>query len=233
MDELVWRERRREHEVKKRLLAPIAALALGAVAAAGAWMYTHRDTSKYGIRTVSQTPAELAPRPREAWVRNLPAVPLPVRPPEPVRRAPKPVAPAVAKPTPPPRSVKTETPVAKTAQPEAPPRQSFVVDVTPEPTDPTIYSLKDGDVQPPVSVSPKQLGRMPRGIRLEDIESIEVVVNRKGVVESVKAQRRPETLADAAVVTMSLSAAKSWHFQPARKDGVPVKYRQVIPVTVR
>jgi hypothetical protein len=35
-------------------------------------------------------------------------------------------------------------------------------------------------------------------------------------------------MADAMVLTMSLSAAKTWRFQPAIKDGQPVRYRKTV-----
>jgi len=232
MDELVWRERRRDQERMKRVVAPAAAIALAVVAAVGAWMYATRDTSQDTSRPAAAAQTDtVTPRPREAWVRNLPAVPLPPpEPPRPVRKpAPPPPVPVVAKTVKPTRVAPATVPRAT----DVAPRQNFFVDVSPDTGDPTIYTINDGDVVPPVASAPNQLGRLPRGVRREDIAAIEVVVNRKGTVESVRAQLRPQTLADAAVITMSLSAAKAWHFRPATKDGEPVKYRKVIPVTVR
>ena len=31
---------------------------------------------------------------------------------------------------------------------------------------------------------------------------------------------------------MILSAIKTWRFRPAEKDGLPVRYRQLIPVAI-
>jgi TonB family protein len=73
----------------------------------------------------------------------------------------------------------------------------------------------------------------PPGLRREDKVMIEVVLDEEGNVESVRTLDAPQSLGDAAMVTMSLHAVKSWRFQPALKDGRPVKYRQQIPVTLR
>ena len=99
--------------------------------------------------------------------------------------------------------------------------------------DQAIYSARDADVAPPVPVFPKQLGRMPLGARREDMTMIEVLVNADGTVAAVKAQESPQSLDDALVLTTSLSAAKSWLFKPAQREGRPVRYRQVLPVSLR
>ncbi len=61
---------------------------------------------------------------------------------------------------------------------------------------------------------------------------IEIVVDERGAVQSVRAIDRTETIADAAALTMSLSAVKSWHFSPALKDGRPVKFRLYMTLTM-
>lgn len=99
--------------------------------------------------------------------------------------------------------------------------------------DQAIYSARDADVRPPVPVYPKQLGRIPLGARREDLAMIEILVNADGTVAAVKAQDSPQSLDDALVITTSLSAAKSWLFQPAQREGRPVRYRHVLPVSLR
>ena len=99
--------------------------------------------------------------------------------------------------------------------------------------DASIYSPSDSDVMPPVVIWPQQLGRIPGTERSEERALIEVVINSDGTVARVRAQQSPQTLDDAMILTMSLSAAKSWRFRPALKDGRPVRYRQLIPVSVR
>jgi hypothetical protein len=50
-----------------------------------------------------------------------------------------------------------------------------------------------------------------------------------GTVESVKLLGKRHTVHDA----MMLSAAKAWEFQPALKDGHPVKYRKTVWMAVQ
>jgi periplasmic protein TonB len=112
--------------------------------------------------------------------------------------------------------------------PASPPQISEQINV-----DASIYSSRDKDVTPPIPILPQRLGALPPGLRLQDKMMIEVVLDEDGNVESAKTVDPPQNLGDAVVVTMSLSAVKSWHFRPALKDGRPVKYRQQIPVTLR
>jgi TonB-like protein len=107
------------------------------------------------------------------------------------------------------------------------------VEVTATKPDTAIYSNRDRDVTPPVVLWPQQLGRVPAGVDPADLTMIEVVVNADGTVAQVRAQESPRTLDDAMMTTMSLSAAKSWIFRPAYKDGRPVRYRQILPVAIR
>jgi len=99
--------------------------------------------------------------------------------------------------------------------------------------DSTVYGLADRNVEPPIAVLPQQLGSLPAGARREDYYTIEVVVNEQGRVDSARVTETPLELGDTIVVTMSLSAVKSWLFLPATKDGKPVRYRKLIPVSLR
>lgn len=99
--------------------------------------------------------------------------------------------------------------------------------------DSAIYGPGDPGVEPPVVKFPQQLGRVPLGVRREDLTYVEVIINEDGRVMQVKAKESPQTLDESMVITMSLSAAKSWRFQPATKDGRPVKFRQTLPVSLR
>jgi hypothetical protein len=99
--------------------------------------------------------------------------------------------------------------------------------------DSSIYGATDKDVDPPVVLYPQQLGRVPIGLRRDEITFVEVIINEEGRVMQVKARESPSTLDESMVLTMSLSAAKTWRFQAARKDGKAVKYRQVVPVSLR
>jgi hypothetical protein len=99
--------------------------------------------------------------------------------------------------------------------------------------DSSVYSPNDKDVDPPVVLYPQQLGRVPIGLRRDEIAYVEIIINEEGRVMQVKARESPATLDESMVLTMSLSAAKTWRFQAARKDGKAVKYRQILPVSLR
>ena len=70
-------------------------------------------------------------------------------------------------------------------------------------------------------------------MRREDLAMIEVLINADGTVAEVRAQDSPQSLDDAMILTMSMSAAKTWRFRPAQKEGRAVRYRQVLPVSLR
>lgn len=63
-----------------------------------------------------------------------------------------------------------------------------------------------------------------------DLSTLELLVDETGQVESVKAIGRPKHLGEALLMTVNLSAAKTWRFLPAVKDGRPVKYRKLVQV---
>ncbi len=93
--------------------------------------------------------------------------------------------------------------------------------------DPDIYSAASADVVPPVPVRSRQPSSPPRGVREEDLPEVEVVVSPSGQVESVKL-----LTTDAGVLpSMMLSAIKNWHFEPATRNGSPVRYRMRMRLT--
>jgi outer membrane biosynthesis protein TonB len=126
------------------------------------------------------------------------------------------------------RRVAAAPPSAPAIAASAPPHFIESVEV-----DSTVYGLSDRNVEPPIAVLPQQLGSLPAGARREDYYTIEVVVNEQGGVDSARVTETPLELGDTVVVTMSLSAVKSWLFLPAMKDGKPVRYRTLIPVSLR
>ena len=81
-----------------------------------------------------------------------------------------------------------------------------------------VYSAADVDVVPPRLVRPAQ----PSGAAdAEASLDVEIVVSPAGEVESVKLLS-PSTGSAAA---MTLSAIKTWSFEPATRNGAPVSYR--------
>jgi hypothetical protein len=94
------------------------------------------------------------------------------------------------------------------------------------------YDASAPEVTPPVPVLPRLLGGLrptSPGVRLDALK-IAVVVNGDGTTESVSGVTRPENMGEYVLLTAALSAVKGWQFTPAMKDGVPVRYRLVVPL---
>jgi TonB family protein len=88
--------------------------------------------------------------------------------------------------------------------------------------DESIYTAADVDVSRP-NFHPSQLPwQWPRGV--SRTEMLEVVISQRGEVERIKLLSPPRRMVD----VMALSAAKTWTFDPALKDGAPVRYRLVL-----
>jgi hypothetical protein len=134
--------------------------------------------------------------------------PLPVPPP-----AATPVAVAVDVPAPPP-----------SAAPEPQPP----TDALPGAQDKTVYTSVDAAVIPPVLVRPVMPKAPPPDVPLDQIGSLEVLVDEQGDVEQVRLLSPANRYHD----RMLVSAAKMWKFRPAFKDGHPVRYRTRIRITV-
>ena len=89
--------------------------------------------------------------------------------------------------------------------------------------DGVVYSDKDRDVRPPQMM----LSELPRpafAAWTTRTNAMEVVVSENGSVEHVRLLSPPQRMPD----MMLLSRAKLWKFQPAVKDGRPVRYRVVL-----
>jgi hypothetical protein len=93
-----------------------------------------------------------------------------------------------------------------------------------------IYSAADRDVTPPVAAYPLLPTSPPPNVPAGSLSTLELLVGENGQVESVQFKGRPRHLGEALLVTVSLSAAKTWRFLPAVKDGVPVRYRKLVQV---
>jgi TonB family protein len=114
-------------------------------------------------------------------------------------------------------------------EPEPPPEvQPVVAAVAPAPPWPIIYGPHNADVVPPIAESQtlpqyQGLNRNPeRGL-------LEVVIDETGAVESAAML----TPIDPAYDRLAVQAARSWQFQPAALNGVPVKYRKTIYIDVK
>ena len=114
---------------------------------------------------------------------------------------------------------------------------AYDLTVTPEDVEPAgatddelpIYSAESEAVSPPVGIRPQLPSELPSNVSVEQLSRIDLIVSPAGTVESVKLVGTPHSVHD----SMLLSAAKTWTFQPALKDGVPVRYRKTVWIALQ
>jgi protein TonB len=123
------------------------------------------------------------------------------------------------------RTLAIEAAVAR-ATPEPPPPPP----AAPEPpAPPRIYSSDDEDVTAPTPLR-QELPAFPRQIPgpIRPTGVLEVVIDEQGRVERLAIREPVHPAYDPALLT----AASFWQFTPATRDGVPVKYRKMIKVSL-
>ena len=86
-----------------------------------------------------------------------------------------------------------------------------------------IYSGADPGIEPPKLRSAGIREGLIAGFPFKT-NSVEVVVDKQGHVERVRMQGPPQRIPD----IMLLSRMKEWWFEPATKDGTPVRYTLVL-----
>jgi TonB family protein len=89
-----------------------------------------------------------------------------------------------------------------------------------------VYSAEDPGVAPPEMLRPQLPSERKADTEPSD-SWVEVIVDERGQVAQVRLHSSDASLSD----RMLVAAAKAWQFQPARKDGRPVKYVLRLPVT--
>jgi TonB family protein len=96
-----------------------------------------------------------------------------------------------------------------------------------EPAD-VMYTMADEDVTPPVSVTQRAPQWRPSGFEAsQDYRGVlRLVIDRSGAVESATMATGTRPAYDAAL----LRAAREWKFQPAQKQGRPVRYLKVVEI---
>ena len=96
------------------------------------------------------------------------------------------------------------------------------------PAPPRVYSAADPVVVPPLAIR-QELPPFPGQIPIARSGSLEVTINESGLVESAVMRQKVSSAYD----NLALSAARNWRYQPATVNGVPVKFKKVIQVTVK
>jgi outer membrane biosynthesis protein TonB len=95
----------------------------------------------------------------------------------------------------------------------------------------TVFDATSSDVTPPALLTPVANAPVRPGARYEPgSAAIEILVNDDGSVSSVKAASQPATIGDTLAMINWLSITKSWRFNPAVRNGQPVKYRMYVPL---
>ncbi len=100
-----------------------------------------------------------------------------------------------------------------------------------EPAAPRYYTPDDAGVVPPVAINerlPPWPAAMPMPTGASSRGLLEVFISESGQVESVRIVRPTVRYFDDRLV----DSAKQWHFKPATKDGVPVKFCKIIEVAI-
>lgn len=99
--------------------------------------------------------------------------------------------------------------------------------------DSTIYDAANAGVKAPILITPGANTPLLTGVRHPaGTPGIEIVINADGFVGSVKAVTNPKSLAESLEYHNGLSVAKSWQFQPAERDGQPVRFRIFMPLSI-
>ena len=96
------------------------------------------------------------------------------------------------------------------------------------PVSTALFDRNDVDVIPPVTIRVQVPTVADESAWNEDVGVVEAIVSARGTVEKVRLISPPESVHQA----MILSAIKTWRFRPAERDGLPVRYRQLITVAI-
>ena len=97
----------------------------------------------------------------------------------------------------------------------------------PDPDPARAYTAAFPNIVPPVVIS-QRVPPFPGRVAATDAGVLEVVIDATGAVESATMR----VSMGAAYDRHAVSAAKHWRYRPARLNGVPVKFRKVIQVTL-
>lgn len=109
-----------------------------------------------------------------------------------------------------------------------PPPPPVAVEAAPPPRDyHRLYTPADPDVVPPVVVR-QSFPSFPGRAVASATGMIEVVIDATGAVESVELTDPVHAQYD----RLAVAAARRWQYEPARVDGVPVKYLKRVQINV-
>jgi TonB family protein len=96
------------------------------------------------------------------------------------------------------------------------------------PTGSRVFTTNDAEVIPPTVIR-QDLPTYPGQVLIPKQGMIEVIIDEGGNVESALMRISVSPAYD----QMALAAVRSWHYRPATLNGLPVKYRKAVQVTIR
>jgi protein TonB len=120
---------------------------------------------------------------------------------------------------------------AKAAAPPPPPLPAPVVAAAappPPPAAPRIYTGGETGIVPPVVVN-QALPPFPGQVIIPRNGKLEVIIDENGAVESAVMTGSVNQNYDAMVLT----ATKAWRYRPATLNGLPVKFRKTVQITIK
>ena len=121
----------------------------------------------------------------------------------------------------------SETAVATIAAPP-PPSPAAAPATTSAPAAPRIFTVTDSNIVPP-SIIRQALPPFPRKPLTLIQGVVEVVIDEKGDVEAATIRGSMDPKYD----NMALAASRNWKYQPATRDGAPVKFRKLVQVRIQ
>ncbi len=84
-----------------------------------------------------------------------------------------------------------------------------------------VFSMNNGDVTPAYLVRPQLPSRMTNGVNDPEASTLDLTIDEEGRVERVRLESTRNNINE----KMLVAAAKAWIFQPALRNGRPVRYR--------
>jgi TonB family protein len=99
----------------------------------------------------------------------------------------------------------------------------------PAPKEPRIWTAEDAGVTPPVAIR-QEVPRVPTTLSAQARERaiLELLIDEQGRVINLNLRLSIHPMYDPQL----MAAAKEWRYKPATVDGVPVKFKKLIQVTV-
>jgi TonB family protein len=118
---------------------------------------------------------------------------------------------------------------AKASAPPPPPPAPVVAPAPPPPpAAPRVYTGGESGVIPPAVLS-QTLPPFPGQVVIPRNGKLELVIDESGVVESAVMTSSVNANYDAMVLT----ATRGWRYKPATLNGVPVKFRKTVQITIK